>query len=310
MERASTASAWLSGTGETYNGSLWLKRVANKSTLGNLSIWNTELPTDWSNALSVLIGLSNLDRRSAEILNLPVICRTLITMSCSWQKLRISHTSTHRSRECVSPCLLIKETTVVLSVDIMRQEWWINDMACFSAKRMAIISNKLIRNWDWSSVQRPWKDSLIGSKWAPHQWWLASVKRNMFGCGGGGWIGIPTANRLVFIHHCKWNRIMPLVAIGWSRGKICDFQSGRWHICKGRKWSLPRYTKSAAAVSLPKRERKDRANTCLHDRIDLIVSIRVCTRLEPWINFIASEILRLWTWNSEMVLIPISLDLE
>ena len=45
-------------------------------------------------------------------------------------------------------------------------------MAFFSAKWMAIISNILIWSWDWSSDQRPGKDSLIGSRWAPiqHDW--------------------------------------------------------------------------------------------------------------------------------------------
>ena len=38
---------------------------------------------------------------------------------------RIFHTSMHRLRECVPPCLLIYETTVVLSIEIMTQEWWI-----------------------------------------------------------------------------------------------------------------------------------------------------------------------------------------
>ena len=48
-------------------------------------------------------------------------------------------------------------------------------MAFISAKRMAIISNMLIRSCDWSSDQQPWKSRLIRSRWAPHPYWLASV---------------------------------------------------------------------------------------------------------------------------------------
>ena len=59
----------------------------------------------------------------------------------------------HRLGECVPLCLLIYETTVVLSVDIITQEWSMYCMAFFSAKRMAIISRILIWSWDWSSVK-------------------------------------------------------------------------------------------------------------------------------------------------------------
>ena len=41
---------------------------------------------------------------------------------------------------------------------------------------------------------------------------------------------------------------------------------------------LPKRTKSAIALSSPKREKKVRADTCLHDINDLIVRIRVSTR--------------------------------
>ena len=74
-------------------------------------------------------------------------------MSCFRYQWRISHTSMHSLGECVPPCLLIYETTVVLSVDIITQERCIYCMAFFSAKRMTIISRILIRSWDWSSVQ-------------------------------------------------------------------------------------------------------------------------------------------------------------
>ena len=50
---------------------------------------------------------------------------------------------------CVPPCLLILETTVVLSAEIMTQEWCMYFMAFFSTKPMAIISRILIWNWDW-----------------------------------------------------------------------------------------------------------------------------------------------------------------
>ena len=83
--------------------------------------------------------------------------------------------------------------------------------------------------------------------------------------------------RLVLIHHCKWDRIIPVIGIGWSRGRIWGLQTDR-HICRGRKWSLLRRTKSAVALSLPKRERKVRTDTCLHDIIDLIVRIKFSTR--------------------------------
>ena len=65
--------------------------------------------------------VSSLERRSARILNLPGIWQILRIMSCSRHQWRISHTSMHRLGECVSPCLLIHETIVVLSVDIITQ---------------------------------------------------------------------------------------------------------------------------------------------------------------------------------------------
>ena len=89
--------------------------------------------------------------------------------------MEILHSSKHRLGECVPPCLL---TTVVLSVEIITQEWWMYFIAFLSAKRMAVISRILIWRWDWSSNQRPWKDRLIGSRWAPHPEWLASMKRD------------------------------------------------------------------------------------------------------------------------------------
>ena len=108
--------------------------------------------------------------------------------------------------ENVSPCLLKYETTVVLSVEIITQEWWMYFMTFFSAKRMIIISRILIWSWNWSSDQRLWKDSLISSRWAPHLKWLASMKRNIL--GSGGWMDAPRTKRLVSIHHFKWYRIV------------------------------------------------------------------------------------------------------
>ena len=71
---------------------------------------------------------------------------------------------------------------------------------------------------------------------------------------------------------------MPFIEIGWSRGRIWGFQTDSRHIWRGRKCSLPRRTRSAAALSLPKRERKVRADTCFAEIIFLIVRIRFCTR--------------------------------
>ena len=169
------AKAWLSRTGNTYSGSLWLKWVANRSRLGLLNFWKIEFAINWSNAHSVLTTLSILDNLPAKTLNLPGIWQILTTIWRFRHHRRIFHTCTHRSRECVPPCLLIYETTVVLSVDIMTQEWWIYFKVFISAKRMAIISNMLIWSQDWSSDQRPWKVRLIGSRWAPNPKWLASM---------------------------------------------------------------------------------------------------------------------------------------
>ena len=84
--------------------------------------------------------------------------------------------------------------------------------------------------------------------------------------------------RLVFIHHFKWNLIILLIVAWWSKGRIWGFQPDNRHICRGRKCSLPKRIKSAAALSLPKRERKVRAETWAWERIVSMVRIRAFTR--------------------------------
>ena len=64
MDKASIAKAWLSGTGETYNWSLWLNQVANKSTLGNLSILFFFFFDLGFTALSRIFHLYRADRSS------------------------------------------------------------------------------------------------------------------------------------------------------------------------------------------------------------------------------------------------------
>ena len=54
----------------------------------------------------------------------------------------------YRLGECVPPCLLIYETTVVLSVEIMTQEWWIYFKVFIRAKGMAIICCRMLI-WSW-----------------------------------------------------------------------------------------------------------------------------------------------------------------
>ena len=116
-----------------------------------------------------------------------------------------------------------------------------------------------------------WKDRPIGSRWAPHPYWLASVQRNVL--GSRGWMGIPWMNQLVFIYHFKWNLIILLIVTWWSKGRMWGFQTNNRHICRGRKCSLPRRIKSAAALSLPKRERKVCAKTRVWERIVLMVRV-------------------------------------
>ena len=69
-------------------------------------------------------------------------------------------------------------------------------------------------------------------------------------------MNIPRTKRLESIHHLKWNQIIMLIETWWSRGRIWGLQTDKRHIWSGRKWSLPSRTKSAAALSLPKREWK------------------------------------------------------
>ena len=64
----------------------------------------------------------------------------------------------------------------------------------------------------------------------------------------------------------------------WSNGRMWGFQTNNRHICRGRKCNLPRRIKSATALSLPKRERKVRAETWVWERIVLMVRIRAFTR--------------------------------
>ena len=91
-------------------------------------------------------------------------------------------------------------------------------------------------------------------------------------------MGTPWTNRLVFIHHFKWNLIILLIVTWWSNGRMWGFQTDNRHICRGRKCNLPRIIKSAAALSLPKRERKVHAETWVWERNILIVRIRSFTR--------------------------------
>ena len=68
----------------------------------------------------MLRGLSNLDSLSARILNFPGMSNS----ECYTVFQAPIEEPIHRFEEWIPPCLLIYETTVVLSVNIMIQECW------------------------------------------------------------------------------------------------------------------------------------------------------------------------------------------
>ena len=116
--RASIESAFWSGIGDTYSGSLWFRRVANRSKLGNWVIRKTAFATDWLIPHSVEIGLVILLNRSARTLNFPGMCFIRRFIWFWWHHIRVFQTSMQRSGECVPPdssnmlllfCLLIWE---------------------------------------------------------------------------------------------------------------------------------------------------------------------------------------------------------
>ena len=76
IDRASIDRAFWSGIGDTYSGSLWFRRVANKSMLGNWVMWSTAFATSWFRHHSVEIGLFTLESLSARVLNFPGTCFT------------------------------------------------------------------------------------------------------------------------------------------------------------------------------------------------------------------------------------------
>ena len=101
--RASIESAFWSGIGDTYSGSLWFRRVANRSKLGNWVIWKTAFATDWLRPHSVEIGLVILLNRSARTLNFPGMCFIRRFIWFWWHHIRVFQTSIQRSGECVPP---------------------------------------------------------------------------------------------------------------------------------------------------------------------------------------------------------------
>ena len=77
----------------------------------NLPPFNPPRTKDYS----VLRGLSNLERQSTRMLNIPGMWRILWITLCSRHQWKTSYTSIHKLAECVPPCLL---TLVLLNPDI------------------------------------------------------------------------------------------------------------------------------------------------------------------------------------------------
>ena len=193
IDSASIARALLPGIGDTYIGSLLLRRVTNRSMLGYPIIEKTRLAIVWLRHHSAGKVFNILERRSARMLDLPGICLTFRVIPLWWNHNRRFQTSIHKVGEWVSPtpCFMIYDTTATLSVAIMTVVLWITWCALSRATDIAIISRTLIWRWDWSFVQTLWNNSPSGSRRAPQPETLASVKRvcvSWTGLRGTSWM--------------------------------------------------------------------------------------------------------------------------
>ena len=148
-------------------------------------------------------------------------------------------------------------------------------IAFLSAKQMAIISRLLIWSWAWSSDQWPWKDCLSGSRWS-HSSRMTGIREQE--CSGLRRMNGHSSRDVIGVHlpyQMELNRVVDLnVMINWKNVMSPDNR----HIWSGRMCCLPRSMKSAAALSMPKRERKVRAITWTWERNSLIVRSMEPTR--------------------------------
>lgn len=168
----------------------------------------------------------------------------------------------------VPPCLLIYETTVVLSDDIMIQDYCMQStcIVFFKAKRMAIISIILMWSWNTSSVQRPWKNtcSPIGSWWVPCPKRKAPVKMKEGGCGG--WLQVPCIRWLGSVHHFRWKRIIFEIRMGWAKISMWGLHNDRKHIRSEGKTRLHRITNLLQHRVSPREKESSRRDESLSNK--------------------------------------------
>ena len=107
IDRASTAMADGSGTGDTNSGSLWFHLVANRSNNGIPHSRVSARKTDGCGDHSVPDIWEGRNRMFARTFNLPGMCRARSTIRLAWHMRSSFLVHLHSCIDCVPPCLLM-----------------------------------------------------------------------------------------------------------------------------------------------------------------------------------------------------------